>query len=98
LGILFRHLDGGRPGEEVQVEHAADCVVLEILIALGIFINDHIHAVGVEQEDAMAAACAVVKVDGVAAVEVHRLGDPVGVGVPQGADVICRVEAEGVCM
>ena len=55
-GVLARNVGGRRAGEKVKVEHAAEHVVLEVL-RVGVLVgavDDDVHAVGVEQKDAMA--------------------------------------------
>ncbi|KAF5121944.1 hypothetical protein E5D57_012416 [Metarhizium anisopliae] len=96
LGVLLDDGGGRLAGKEPKVEHAAERVVLEVLAAVAGLVNDHVHAVGVEEEDAVRPAVPVLKVDGVRAVQVGARGDAVAVLVPERADVARPVEAEGV--
>lgn len=96
LGVLLDDGGGRLAGKEPKVEHAAERVVLEVLAAVAGLVNDHVHAVGVEEEDAVRAAVPVLEVDGMRAVQVGARGDAVAVLVPERADVARRVEPEGV--
>lgn len=94
--VLLDGFDGGAAREEVEVEHAAEGVVLEVLGSLGVLVDHDVHAVGVEEEDGMGAGSAVVQVEWVRAVQVGVVGDAEAVLVPEGADVLVRLEVEGV--
>ena len=96
LGVLARNLDGAGAGDKVKVENAAEGVVLEVLARLGVLVDYDVHAVRVEEEDAVGAGLAVLIVNGVGAVEVGAGRGAVGIARPQRADVVGGVETEGV--
>ena len=75
LRILPRHGRRVRltAREEVKVEHPADDIVLQRRRAVGVVELD-VHAVGVEEEDAVCAGWAMLLVDGVRTVEVGAGG------------------------
>ena len=95
LVVLLRDLDGGGSLEEPEVEDTAEGVVLEVLVFAVSVVDFDVHAVGVEQEDAVSAGLALFDVDGVRSVKIrsrrHR-----GVVVPHCAGVVRSVEAEGI--
>lgn len=94
--VLLDGFDGGLAGEEVEVEDAAEGVVLEVLGALGVLVDHDVHAVRVYEEHAVGARRAVVQVEGVRAVQVGVVGDAEAVLVPERADVLVRLEVEGI--
>jgi hypothetical protein len=96
LRVLLDHLSRAGPGKEVEVEDTTHGVVLEVLARLLGVVDEDIHAVGVEQEDAVRAALALLKVQRVAAVKVRARWDGVAVAVPEGADVVRGIQPEGV--
>jgi hypothetical protein len=66
LGILRTGFLRGRPGQEVEVVDATKSVILEVLLAVIGLIDLDVHAIGVQQEDAVRARLAAVVV-------VHRM-------------------------
>ena len=96
LGVLSRYLDRARPSNKVQVKHATEGVVLQVLAGLPLLVDLDIHAIGVEEEDAVSAALAVLEVHRVVAVQVGVLGDTVCILAPQGSDVAGRIETKRV--
>lgn len=68
LRILRRHRRGRRTGEKVQIDDAAERIVLEIG-SCAVAAGAHVHAVAVEEEDAVGAlVAAVVEVDGMVSI------------------------------
>ena len=96
LGVLLSNLNGAGTGHEVEVEDTTESVVLKILLTPTILVDDDVHTVGVEEEDAVAARLAVLVVDGVVAVQVGAIGSGERVLRPHCADVVGCVEPEVV--
>lgn len=70
FGILLRDSYWSWSSDEIEVQHTSEGVVLQVLVlAVGV-VNLDIHAIGVEEEDAMAARGPVLVVDGVVSVQV----------------------------
>ena len=84
--------------EEVEIEQAPDDVVFEGFDA-GSLVEFDIHAVGIEEEDAMGASSAVIEVNRVVPVEVGVCGDAEGITTPEGPDLslpaVVEVKTEG---
>jgi hypothetical protein len=95
LSILPTDLNRTRSSDEVEVQHTTQTVILQIL-PLFRLINKNIHSIRVQKEDSMGARSPMLEIDGMVTVEVRAVGDAVAVLGPEGADVVCRVEAEGV--
>jgi hypothetical protein len=73
LGVLLGDVAGRRTSDEVEVENTANDVVLQELLAV-LLVDEDVHAVGIEEEDTVGAALAVVKVNGVSSIEVLSVG------------------------
>ena len=70
FGILLRDSYWSRSSNEIEVQDTSEGVVLQVLVlAVGV-VNLDIHAIGVEEEYAMAAGGPVLVVDGVVSVQV----------------------------
>lgn len=99
MRVLTRDLGGVflAARQEVEIEHASDCVVLQRRLAADLVDLD-VDAVRVEQEHAMRASRAVLEVDGVRAVQVRALAHSVRIPVPEGAGqvVVGKTERVGV--
>jgi len=97
LCILPRHLGRVRltASQKVKVEHAANNVILECGGVLALGANFHIHAIRVEEKDAVRSAMgSMLKVHGVVPVQVRAARNPKRVTRPQRARRVGRFEAE----
>ncbi len=94
--ILDSDIARGRTGNEVEVEDAADDVVLEVLAALVVDVD--VHSIRVEEEHSVRAVLPVVKVDRMSTVQVLALWCPVGIPGVDCAGVVGRVEHERVAV
>lgn len=96
FGILLCNSHWGWSSDEVEVQDATKSVVLQVLVLALVVVDLDIHAIGVEEEDTMAARGPVLVVDGVVSVQVSTGWDSVGILRPESADVVGGVEAERV--
>lgn len=62
---------------KVEVQDASEGVVLQVLVLAVCVVNLDIHAIGVEQEDAMASRGSMIVVDGVVSVQIGTGGNTV---------------------
>ena len=85
-------------GEEVEVEHATNDVVLERRARTLSVVDLDVHTVGVSEEHAMCASRTVLEVDRVVPVQVRALRDAIRVARPKGARVVVPRETERVCV
>lgn len=91
--VLLGDLDRVGAGKEVEVENAANDIVLQTVLVTFVAELD-VHSIGVQEEHTVGARVAVLKVDGVVPVQIRVLGDAIGVARPQRAGSICRVQTE----
>ena len=82
--------------EEIEVQNAADYVVLERRPRALSVVQFDVHPVRVQEQDAVCARGPVLEVDRVVPVQVLALGEPVRVPGPHRARVVVRREAERV--
>jgi len=98
VSVLPGDVVRGGPRQEVEVQDAAERVVFEKLpVVVGTVDND-VHTVRVQKEDAVRARRSMLVVDGVRAVEIRAFRDRVGVSRPDGADVVRGPEPKGIGM
>ena len=96
LGVLLRHLNRAWTRHEIEIQNPAQGVVLQILTRLCSLVDHHIHAVGVQKEDAMCSGRPVLEIDGVVAVEISTVRNPIGILGPQSTDIVCGVESKRI--
>lgn len=96
LCILLGYLNWTGSGDEIEIQDSADGVVFQILTGLGSIVDHDVHSVGVEKEDAVGARQPVLKVHGMMTIEVGAVWNPIGILRPQGPDIVCGIEPEGI--
>ena len=99
LRILPRNISriGLAASQEVEVEYAADDVILKRSGTLAVPANLHVHSGRAEEEDGVGAAIGtMLKVHRVISVQVRPGRNPIRVTGPQRARRVGRVEAEGI--
>ena len=55
FSVLLGNFNWRRSSQEVEIENTTNGVVFQVLLAVGILVNEDIHTVGVEEEDSMGA-------------------------------------------
>ena len=91
VAVLPSDVDRARASKDVEVDHPANHVVLEILPS-GIAVDLEIHTIAVQHENPMSIiiALTILEVNWVVPVEVSSRRDQVRISRPQGANVIGR--------
>lgn len=98
LAILLNSRHRSRSSNEVEVKYTTNGVVLEILIARGVLVDQDVHSIRVEEQDAVRTGGAVLQVEGVSSVEIRVGRNAVAVLIPHRADVVGRLQAERIGM
>jgi hypothetical protein len=96
LAILLHSGHRSRTGNKVEIKHATNGVVLEILVARSVLVDQDVHAIGVEEQDTMRARSTVLKVERVSSIEVGVGRNAIAVLIPHRADVVGRLQAKRV--
>ena len=83
-------------GEEVEVENATNDIILQRRSARGVIGQLDVHAVGVEQQNAMGACGPMLVVDWVVSVEIGARRNAIGVSRPKSQRKVVRWEMERI--
>lgn len=87
--VLLSHILGCRASQEIEIQNTSNGVVLQVLASIISLINLDIHAVGVQEEDAVCTiVTTVVHVDRVITIQIRILWDTVGIAAPESARVV----------
>ena len=95
--VLPCNIQWARSSHEVEVEDTTNGIVLKVLTVGCRVIDLDIHSTGAQQEDSVCLPVGpVVKVNWVGSIEVGPHRNLVSIAIPNGPNVVCRVEAKGI--